>query len=115
MLGASRERSDTETFFSFTSFTAPCAVYRYDVLTDKTTPFRQVSVNFNPEDYVTSLTFVTSKDGTRIPMFITHKCGLKRDGNNPVYLYGYGGFNISITPEFGVAPLVWMEMAVSLP
>jgi prolyl oligopeptidase len=107
--GFGGERNDTETFFSFTSFTVPGVIYRHDLRTGQSTVFRQPKVDFDPADYETKQVFYSSKDGTRIPMFITHKRGLKLDGNNPTYLYGYGGFNISLTPSFSVSLLVWME------
>jgi prolyl oligopeptidase len=102
--------TDKETFYSFTSFTTPTTIYRYDMTTGKSTVFRQPKVDFNPADYETKQVFYTSKDGTKVPMFITYKKGLKLDGNNPTYLYGYGGFDISLTPAFSVGNLVWMEM-----
>jgi prolyl oligopeptidase len=108
--GFSGKRKDRETFYAFTGFTAPTTIYRYDVTTGKSAVFRQPKVDFNPADYETKQVFYRSKDGTRVPMFITHKRGLKLDGNNPTYLYGYGGFNVSLTPAFSVANLVWMEM-----
>jgi len=108
--GFGGKRADTETFYSFTGFTTPGAVYRYDLATGASSVFRQPKVAFNPDDYETRQVFYASKDGTRVPMFITHKKGLKLDGQNPVLLYGYGGFDISITPAFSVANLVWMEM-----
>ena len=101
---------DKETFYSFTSFTTPSTIYRYDMTTGKSTVFRQPKVGFNPADYETKQVFYTSKDGTKVPMFITYKKGLKLDGNNPTFLYGYGGFSISLTPAFSVGNLVWMEM-----
>ncbi|HKU77235.1 MAG TPA: prolyl oligopeptidase family serine peptidase, partial [Pyrinomonadaceae bacterium] len=102
--------SDKETFYSFTGFTTPTTIYRYDMTTGKSTIFRQPKVDFNSADYETKQVFYTSKDGTKVPMFITHKKGLKLDGNNPTYLYGYGGFSISLPPAFSVGNLVWMEM-----
>ena len=102
--------TDKETFYAFTGFTMPTTIYRYDFTTNKSTIFRQPKVEFNPSDFETKQVFYTSKDGTKVPMFITHKKGLKLDGNNPTYLYGYGGFNISLTPAFSVGNLVWMEM-----
>ncbi|HEY3899199.1 MAG TPA: prolyl oligopeptidase family serine peptidase [Chthoniobacter sp.] len=101
--------TDTETFYSFTSFTVPGTVYRLDLTTGESTVFREPHVEFNPADYETQQIFYTSKDGTRVPMFITHKRGLKLDGNNPTLLYGYGGFNISLTPAFNVTDIAWME------
>ncbi|MGB8509262.1 MAG: prolyl oligopeptidase family serine peptidase [Pyrinomonadaceae bacterium] len=108
--GFGGKRKDKETFYSFTGFTNPTTIYRYDMRTGKSTIFRQPKVDFNPADYETKQVFYTSKDGTRVPMFITHRKGLKLDGTNPTYLYGYGGFNISETPAFSVSILVWMEM-----
>ncbi|MHC5723073.1 MAG: prolyl oligopeptidase family serine peptidase [Nostoc sp.] len=108
--GFGGKRNDTETFYIYTSFTTPGTIYRYDMITGKSTVFRQPQVDFNPADYETKQVFYHSKDGTKIPMFITHKKGIKLDGNNPTYLYAYGGFNASMTPGFSVSLLVWMEM-----
>nr|MDJ0577185.1 prolyl oligopeptidase family serine peptidase [Xenococcaceae cyanobacterium MO_234.B1] len=108
--GFNGKRYDTETFYNFTSFTTPATIYRYDMVTGESSIFRQPAVDFNPDDYVTKQVFYPSKDGTIIPMFITHKKDLQLDGNNPTYLYGYGGFNVSLTPSFSIANLVWMEL-----
>jgi len=108
--GFGGKATDKETFYAFTGFTTPTTIYRYDMTTGKSTIFRQPKVDFNPADYETKQVFYKSKDGTKVPMFITHKKGLKLDGNNPTYLYGYGGFNISLSPAFSVSNLVWMEM-----
>jgi prolyl oligopeptidase len=108
--GFNGRRNEKETFYSFVSFTRPSTVYRYDMKTGKSTVFREPKVAFNPDDYETKQVFYNSKDGTRVPMFITHKKGLQLDGKNPTYLYGYGGFNVSMTPSFSVPNLVWMEM-----
>ncbi len=108
--GFGGKRSDQETFYSFTGFTDPGAVFRYDVKTGKSTVFKRADVDFNPGEYETKQVFYNSKDGTRIPMFITSKKGLKLNGENPTLLYGYGGFDIAITPGFSVSNLVWMEM-----
>lgn len=108
--GFGGKRYDTETFYSFTSFTTPTTIYRYDLKTGKSTLFRQPEVDFNPQDYETRQVFYRSKDGTQIPMFIVHKKGIQLDGTNPTYLYGYGGFGVSLTPSFSVSLLVWMEM-----
>ena len=108
--GFSGKRYDTETFYSFTSFTTPGTIYRYDMKTGKSELFRQPEVDFNADEYETKQVFYASKDGTKVPMFITHKKGIKLDGNNPTYLYGYGGFNISLTPSFSVSLLIWLEM-----
>jgi prolyl oligopeptidase len=108
--GFAGKRKDKETFYSFTGFTTPATIYRYNVATGKSTIFRQPKVDFNPNDYETKQVFYTSKDGTRVPMFLTHRKGLKLDGRNPTYLYGYGGFDVSMLPAFSVSNLVWMEM-----
>lgn len=108
--GFSGKRTDKETFYSFTSFSFPATVYHYDLVKGESKVFRQPKVDFRPEDYEVKQIFYKSKDGTRIPMFITHRKGLKLDGNNPTYLYGYGGFNASMTPTFSVPNLVWMEL-----
>ncbi len=108
--GFNGKRTDTETFYVFTTFTTPGNIYRYDMVTGKSTIFRKPEVDFNADNYETKQIFYKSKDGTQIPMFITHKKGIKLDGNNPTYLYAYGGFNISLTPTFSVSNLVWMEM-----
>jgi prolyl oligopeptidase len=99
-----------EAFFSFSSFTVPAAVYRYDVAQNKLAVFRKPKLEVRPENFETRQVFYESKDGTKVPMFITHKKGLKLDGKNPTYLYGYGGFNIPITPYFSPALLTWLEM-----
>ncbi len=103
------EQDATETFFSWTSFNTPARIYHLDLLSGKTTLFKKPKVKFDPGDYVTRQVFYNSKDGTRIPMFITHHRNLKRNADNPTLLYGYGGFNISLTPYFSVSNLVWME------
>ncbi len=108
--GFSGKRSDTETFYTYTSFNTPPVIYRCELKTGKSTVFKQAKVDFNPNDYETQQVFYHSKDGTRVPMFITYKKGLKLAGSNPTILYGYGGFNISLTPAFSPANLVWMEM-----
>ena len=108
--GFGGKRADTETFYSFTSFTAPGSIYRLDLITGGSTVFRAPKVDFQPDGYQTRQVFYRSRDGTRVPMFLTHKRGLKLDGTNPTLLYGYGGFNIALTPNFSIANLVWMEM-----
>ncbi|MEB3293343.1 MAG: prolyl oligopeptidase family serine peptidase [Synechococcales bacterium] len=104
------KRSDQETFYSFTSFTRPNTIYRYNLATGDRSLFRESNVAFNPADYETKQVFYRSKDGTSVPMFITHTKGLKLDGTNPTLLYGYGGFNVSLTPFFSVSNLVWLEL-----
>jgi prolyl oligopeptidase len=108
--GFDGKRADKETFYSFTSYTTAGTIYRYDLTTGASSVFRAPKVKFNPSDYETRQIFFTSKDGTRVPMFVSHKRGLKLDGANPTLLYGYGGFNISLTPAFSVSTLAWMEM-----
>ena len=108
--GFGGKRYDTETFYTFTSFTTPGTIYRYNMVSGESTLFRKPNVAFNPDEYETKQVFYSSKDGTQVPMFITHKKGLQLDGNNPTLLYGYGGFNVSLTPSFSVSRLVWMEM-----
>ncbi|HRJ09340.1 MAG TPA: prolyl oligopeptidase family serine peptidase [Prosthecobacter sp.] len=97
-------------FYAFTSFTEPGAIYRYDVETGRSFLHRRPRVDFDPALYETRQIFAASKDGTRVPMFIVHKKGVKLDGQNPCLLYGYGGFNISLTPAFSVSRVVWLEM-----
>jgi prolyl oligopeptidase len=108
--GFGGKRTDTETFYSFSSFAVPPSVYRFDLITRKSRMLRRAQVKFDPDSYVTKQVFYNSKDGTRVPMFITHKKDLKLDGGNPTLLYGYGGFNIPLTPGFSVSRLAWMEM-----
>ena len=108
--GFGGKRAQTETFYSFTSFTTPTSIYRYNVPTGESTLYRQPQVAFDPSDYATTQIFYASKDGTQVPMFLTHKTGLTLDGGNPTYLYGYGGFDVSLTPSFSPALIAWMEM-----
>lgn len=102
--------NDTETYYSFSSFALPPTIYKYDMITGESEQIRQAEVDFNPDDFEAKQVFYTSKDGTKVPMFIAHKKGLKLDGNNPTLLYGYGGFNIPLTPSFSISRLAWMEM-----
>ena len=108
--GFGGKRGDTETFYAYTSFTTPGSIYRYDLTTGLSELFKRPAVNFNPDAYETRQVFYASKDGAKIPMFICHKKGIEINGDNPTYLYGYGGFNIAMTPSFSVSNLVWMEM-----
>ena len=108
--GFGGKRKDKETFYAFTSFTSPSTVYRYDPTAGKSSVFKQPKVDFDPSQYETKQVFYNSKDGTRVPMFLTYKKGLKLDGQNPTLLYAYGGFDISLTPFFSVPNLVWLEM-----
>ena len=108
--GFGGKRTDTETFYSFSSFATPPTIFRYELLTGKSTKLRQAQVKFNPDDYIVEQVFYPSKDGTKVPMFITHKKGIKLDGTNPTLLYGYGGFSISLMPGFSIARIGWLEM-----
>lgn len=103
------KRDLKECFYSFSSFTVPGTVYRYDAAQDRSTVYAAPKVNFKQADFVTEQVFVTSKDGTRVPVFLTYKKGLKRNGKNPVYLYAYGGFNISLPPSFSAMRIPFLE------
>ena len=108
--GFGGRREDTETFYTFGSFTYPGTIYRLDLKTGKSTVFRTPKVAFKSTDYEVKQVFYPSKDGTKIPMFLVHKKGIQLDGQNPTLLYGYGGFNVSLTPGFSVSRMVWLEM-----
>ena len=108
--GFGGKRKDKETFYSFTSFISPTTIYRYDPETGKSSIFKQPKVDFDATKYETKQVFYNSKDGTRIPMFLTYKKGLKLAGQNPTLLYAYGGFDISLTPGFSIPTVVWLEM-----
>ncbi len=108
-VGFSGDKDEKDAFYIFTSFTFPGAVYKYNVDTNKSSLYRAPKVNFNPEDFVTEQVFYPSKDGTKIPMFLTYKKGLKKDGSNPVFLYAYGGFNISLNPSFSTFRIPFLE------
>jgi prolyl oligopeptidase len=108
--GFGGKRTDTETFYSFSSFATPPTIFRYDLLTGKSTKLRQAQVKFNPDDYAVEQVFYSSKDATKVPMFIAYKKGTKLDGTNPALLYGYGGFSIPLTPGFSIARIGWLEM-----
>lgn len=108
--GFGGKRTDTETFYSFSSFATPPSIFRYDLLTGESTLLRQAKVKFNPDDFTVEQVFYTSKDGTKVPMFLTGKKGMKRDGTHPTLLYGYGGFSVSLTPSFSIARIAWLEM-----
>lgn len=107
--GFSGNPDDNEAFYTFTSFTFPPTIYRYDVAKNKAEIFRSSEVKFNPEDYITEQVFYHSKDGTKVPMFITYKIGTEKNGKNPLMLYGYGGFNISVNPSFGITRIPFLE------
>ncbi len=108
--GFAGDRESTETFYSFSSFARPSTLYRYDLASGASTVYKQPQVGFDPDAYVTEQVFYESKDSTKIPMFLTYKKDLEISPETPTLLYGYGGFNIPITPRFSPARLVWMEM-----
>jgi prolyl oligopeptidase len=103
------KKEDDFFFYSFNSFTYPPSNFKYDIKTGKSELYQKPDVKFNPEDFETKQVFYPSKDGTKVPMFITYKKGMKLDGNNPTLLYAYGGFNINITPAFSVPNMVFIE------
>ncbi len=107
--GFGSKKEDDFFFYSFTSFTYPATIFKYNIKTGKSELFKKSDVKFDPSAYETRQIFYPGKDGTKIPMFITHKKGLKKDGNNPTLLYAYGGFNINITPAFSVANMPFLE------
>ena len=108
--GAGGHRRDTEMFYTYTSFLAPPTIYHFDFKTGRSTVFREPELDFDFSPYVTEQVFYTSKDGTRVPMFLVHRKDAPRDGSNPTLLYGYGGFNISLTPYFSISRLAFVEM-----
>lgn len=108
-VGFSGDKDDRETFYSFTSFTCPATIFKYDIDANVSELYLAPQVAFTPEDYVTEQVFYPGRDGTEIPMFLTYKKGLEKDGNNPVFLYGYGGFNISLNPGFSTNRLPFLE------
>jgi len=107
--GFGGRKTDKEFFYSFSSFTIPNTIYKYDVDTDTSTEFFEADLKFTPSDYVEKQVFYTSKDGTKVPMFIVHKKGLELNGNNPTYLYAYGGFNVNLTPSFSTSRIILLE------
>ncbi|MGN6803701.1 MAG: prolyl oligopeptidase family serine peptidase [Ginsengibacter sp.] len=107
--GFNAHRKDKELFYSYTSFDHPASIYRYDIETGTSKLFRKSEAKIDADNYQTVQTFCTSKDGTKVPMFITYKKGIKLDGNNPVLMYGYGGFNIPLTPGFSISNAFFLE------
>ncbi|WP_435654351.1 prolyl oligopeptidase family serine peptidase [Cellulophaga baltica] len=107
--GFGGKKEDKEFYFSFTNYNTPGSLYKYNVETGDYTQYWKPNIDFNPSDYESKQVFYTSKDGTKIPMIITHKKGLELNGKNPTILYGYGGFNVSLTPSFSISNAVWME------
>lgn len=107
--GFSGKKEDKEFFYTFSSYNTPATIYRYNIATGVSTLFRKTETKFKNEEYETRQVFFTSKDGTKVPMFLTYKKGMKLNGNNPVLLYGYGGFNVAQTPGFSISNAFWME------
>ena len=107
--GFGTKKEEKELYYSFTNYVTPGSIYKFNIETGESALFIKPEIDFNPDNFESNQVFYTSKDGTKIPMIITHKKGLKLDGKNPTILYGYGGFNISLTPSFSIANAVWME------
>jgi len=107
--GFGAKKEEKELYYSFTNYVTPGSIYKYDIENGTSELYRKPDIDFNPENYESKQVFYTSKDGTKIPMIITHKKGLELNGKNPTILYGYGGFNVSLTPSFSIANTVWME------
>ena len=107
--GFGAKRKEKELYFSFTNYTTPGSIYKYNIENGTSELFRKPSIDFDSENYESKQVFYSSKDGTKVPMIITHKKGLELNGKNPTILYGYGGFNISLTPSFRITNAVWME------
>ncbi|MCB0398487.1 MAG: S9 family peptidase [Winogradskyella sp.] len=107
--GFGAKKEEKELYYSFTNYVTPGSIYKYDIEKGTSELYRKPSIDFNPDNYESKQVFYTSKDGTKIPMIITHKKGIELNGKNPTILYGYGGFNISLTPSFSITNAVWME------
>lgn len=107
--GFNAKEEEASLYYSFTSFTYPGTIFSYDIISGESTLYKKPDINFNPEDFVTEQVFYTSKDGTKVPMFIVYKKGLIKNGKNATFLYAYGGFNVSLTPGFSTSRLVWLE------
>ena len=107
--GFNGKEHEREVYYSFTSFTYPTTIFRYDIQRGESTLYEKPDVDFNPDDYETKQVFYESKDGTKIPMFIVHRKGIELDGKNPTWLYAYGGFNVSLNPSFNTSRIVWLE------
>jgi prolyl oligopeptidase len=110
--GFSGKKTDKETFYTFTSFTYPATIYKYDIGNNKSDLFRKSAVKFDMDAYETKELFYTSKDSTKVPLFVVYKKGIKLDGNNPTLLYAYGGFNIAIQPGFSISRIPLLENGV---
>lgn len=107
--GFSGKEKEMDLYYSFTNYITPSTIYKYNVKTGKSSVYQKPNVKFNPENYVSEQVFYISADGTKVPMTISYKKGLKKDGKNPTILYSYGGFNISLNPSFSVVNAIWME------
>lgn len=107
--GFGTKKNEKELYYSFTNYVTPGSIYKFDIEEGTSELYRKPEIDFNPENYESKQIFYTSKDGTKIPMIITHKRGIELNGKNPTILYGYGGFNISLTPSFSITNAVWME------
>ena len=107
--GFGAKKEDTQLYYSFTNYVTPGSIYSFDIASGASTLYKKPDIDFNSDDYESKQIFYTSKDGTKIPMIITHKKGIELNGKNPTILYGYGGFNISLTPSFSITNAVWME------
>ncbi|MDY2586178.1 prolyl oligopeptidase family serine peptidase [Winogradskyella aquimaris] len=107
--GFGAKKEEKELYYSFTNYVTPGSIYKYDIEKGTSELYRKPSIDFNPDNYESNQVFYTSKDGTKIPMIITHKKGIELNGKNPTILYGYGGFNVSLTPNFSITNAVWME------
>lgn len=101
--------NDQEVYYTFTSFTYPTSIFKYNIASGKSTLYEKPKIDFNPDDYETKQVFYTSKDGTKVPMFIVYKKGMQLNGKNATMLYAYGGFSISLTPSFSTSRIVWLE------
>lgn len=107
--GFGAKKEETELYYSFTNYVTPSSIYKYNIKEGTSELYRKPNIDFNPDNYESKQVFYASKDGTKVPMIITHKKGLELNGKNPTILYGYGGFNISLTPSFSITNAVWME------
>tara|TARA_R110002020_G_scaffold259768_2_gene473685 strand:+ start:17093 stop:19174 length:2082 start_codon:yes stop_codon:yes gene_type:complete len=108
--GFGTKKEEKELYYTFTNYVTPGSIYKYNIESGTSELFRKPDINFDPENYESKQVFYTSKDGTKVPMIITYKKGLELNGKNPTMLYGYGGFNISLTPSFSITNAIWMEM-----
>ena len=107
--GFGAKKEEKELYYSFSNYVTPSSIYKFDIKNGASELYRKPKIDFNPEDYESNQVFYTSKDGTKVPMIITHKKGLELNGKNPTILYGYGGFDVSLTPGFSITNAVWME------